>query len=143
MPNNSIPKGMDSGNIERRCYVNNFYRSANRIYLYYTSTQGGTSFYQVITPQGNLLEAYKMYFSFPNNYNYYYYHNILGTDRWISRYTYAYNNYVQLCIQALLTSRPIGAHTKLAQPVEKTEANTMKVQYMFEVDLINYGEDFY
>ncbi|MFR1708865.1 MAG: hypothetical protein ACLSV2_08190 [Clostridium sp.] len=136
-------KGMDSGNVERRCYIYNFYRSANRIYLYYSSTQGGTSFYQVITPQGNLLEPYKMNFSFPSNYSNYYSYNILGTDRWISRYSYTNNNYVNLCIQALLTSRPIGAHTKLAQPVEKTEANTMKVQYMFEVDLINYGEDIY
>lgn len=138
-------KGMDSGNIERRCYIYNFYRSANRIYLYYYSTQGGTSFYQVITPQGNLLEPYKANFSFPSNYSYYNSHNIMGTDRWISRYLYTYNSssYVNLRIQSLLTSRPIGAHTKLAQPVEKTEANTMKVQYMFEVDLINYGEDIY
>lgn len=136
-------RGMDSGNIERRCYIYGFNRSVNRIYLYYTSAQGGTSFYQVITPQGNLLEAYKMYFSFPNNYSYYYYQNILGTDRWIGRYLYSSSNYVQIWIQGLLTSRPIGAHTKLAQPVEKTEANTMKVQYMFEVDLINYGEDIY
>lgn len=133
--------GMDSGNIERRCYVYNFYRSANRIYLYYTSTQGGTSFYQVITPQGNVLEPYKMYFSFPSGTSYYAHHNILGTDRWISRY-YA-GDYSRVLIQGLLTSRPIGAHTKLTQPVEKTEANTMKVQYMFEVDLINYGEDIY
>ncbi|KOA21138.1 hypothetical protein CLHOM_02680 [Clostridium homopropionicum DSM 5847] len=133
--------GMDSGNIERRCLIHSFYRSVNRIYLYYNGTQGGTSFYQVITPQGNLLEPYKMYFSFPSGYSYYYYQNILGTDRWISRYMGS--SYNCLFIQALLTSRPIGAHTKLAQPVEKTEANTMKVQYMFEVDLINYGEDFY
>lgn len=138
-------KGMDSGNIERRCYVNGFSRSANRIYLNYQGTQGGVSFYQVITPQGNLLEAYRKNFGFPDNYNYYNYHNILGTDRYISRYLYTYNSssYVQLCIQALLTSRPIGTHTKLADPIEKTEANTMKVQYMFEVDLINYGEDTY
>jgi hypothetical protein len=138
-------KGMDSGNIERRCYISSFNRSANRIYLYFNGTQGGTSFYQVIATQGNLLEAYKMYFSFPNNYNYYNAHNILGTDRWISRYLYTYSSssYVQLCIQTLLTSKPIGAHTKLTQPVEKTEANTMKVQYMFEVDLVNYGEDVY
>lgn len=133
--------GMDSGNIERRCLINSFYRSANRIYLYYSGTQGGTGFYQVITPQGNLLEPYKMFFSFPNGYNYYYNHNILGTDRWISRYTS--NSYNYLLIQTLLTSRPIGAHTKLVQPVEKTEANTMKVQYMFEIDLINYGEDYF
>lgn len=132
--------GMDSGNIERRCIINSFYRSANRIYLYYSGTQGGTGFYQVITPQGNLLEPYKMFFGFPSGYNYYYYQNILGTDRWISRYTGG-SNY--LLIQTLLTSRPIGAHTKLAQPVEKTEANTMKVQYMFEIDLINYGEDYF
>lgn len=133
--------GMDSGNIERRCLINSFYRSANRIYLYYNGTQGGTSFYQVITPQGNLLEPYKMYFSFPSGYSYYYYQNILGTDRWISRYMGSSYNY--LFIQSLLTSKPIGAHTKLAQPVEKTEANTMKVQYMFEIDLINYGEDYF
>lgn len=133
-------KGMDSGNIERRVRVYNFYRSANRIYLYYSGTQGGTSFYQVITPQGNLLDPYKMYFSFYST-SYTDYFNILGTDRWISRYYGSSYNY--LLIQAMLTSKPIGAHTKLAQPVEKTEANTMKVQYMFEVDLINYGEDNY
>ena len=82
-----------------------------------------------------------MYFSFPSGYSYYYYQNILGTDRWISRYMGSSYNY--LFIQSLLTSKPIGAHTKLAQPVEKTEANTMKVQYMFEIDLINYGEDYF
>ena len=132
-------RGMDSGNIERRCYVYNIYRSANRIYLYYTSVQGGTSFYQVINRQGNLLEPYRRYFSI--NGSYYKEYNILGTDRWISRYYGSDNS--QLWIQALLTSKPIGAHTKLAQPVEKTVANTMKIQYMFEIDLINYGEDYY
>jgi hypothetical protein len=132
--------GMDSGNIERRCYINGFSRSANRIYLTYASTQGGTGFYQVITPQGNLLEANRDYFKFPSGNEYSEYQNVLGTDRWISRY-YGSNN--SLLIQSLLTSRPIGAHTKLTQPIEKTEANTMKVQYMFEVDLINYGEDIY
>ncbi|SHI17936.1 hypothetical protein [Sporanaerobacter acetigenes] len=132
-------RGMDSGNIERRCYVYDFYRSANRIYLYYTNTQGGTSFFQVINKQGNLLEPYRKYFSI--NSSYYSFHNILGTDRWISRYYGSGTTY--LLIQALLTSKPIGAHTKLAQPVEKTEANTMKIQYMFEIDLVNYGEDYY
>ena len=41
------------------------------------------------------------------------------------------------------TSKPCGAHTKLANPVQKTDANTMKIQYMFEIDLINYAEDYY
>ncbi|MBU5439887.1 hypothetical protein KQI42_17895 [Tissierella sp. MSJ-40] len=132
-------RGMDSGNIERRCYIESISRSANRIYLYYTSTQGGTSFYQVINKQGNLLEPYRKNFSI--NSSYYAYYNILGTDRWISRYYGGNSN--SLLIQALLTSKPIGAHTKLAQPVEKTEANTMKIQYMFEIDLINYGENYY
>ena len=103
-------RGLDSGNIERRCYVYDFYRSANRIYLYYTNTQGGTSFFQVINNQGNLLEPYRKYFSI--NSSYYSFHNILGTDRWISRYYGSGTTY--LLIQALLTSKPIGAHTKLA-----------------------------
>ena len=42
-----------------------------------------------------------------------------------------------------LTSRPVGTHTCLSQPVEKTDANTMKVQYMFEIDMPIYGEDYY
>ncbi|WP_139904013.1 hypothetical protein [Clostridium thermarum] len=133
-------KGMDSGNIERRCRISQMYRSANKIYLYYTSVQGGAGFYQVITPSGNLLEPYKAYFGL-NNASYYSYHNILGTDRWISRY-YGNNRNYQL-IQWMLLSRPIGAHTKLTQPVEKTEANTMKIQYMFEIDLVDYGEDYF
>ena len=138
-----ISKGMDSGNIERRCYINSFNRSANRVYLNYYGTQGGVSFHQVITPQGNLLEEYRQNFGFKNS-EYYNYHNILGTDRYISRYlNNSSSSVVQLSIQLLLTSRPIGAHTKLAQPVEKTEANTMKIKYMFEIDLINYGEDTY
>lgn len=137
-----LTKRMDSGNIERRCYVYNFYRSANRVCLYYTSTQGGASFYQVINAQGNLLEPYRMYFSMPSGYHYYAVHNILGTDRWISRYI-PQGNSAPVIIQNLLTSKPIGAHTKLAQPVEKTEANTMKIQYMFEIDLANYSEDYY
>ena len=116
------------------------YRSANKIYLYYTSVQGGAGFYQVITPSGNLLEPYKAYFGL-NNASYYSYHNILGTDRWISRY-YGNNRNYQL-IQWMLLSRPIGAHTKLTQPVEKTEANTMKIQYMFEIYLVDYGEDYF
>ncbi|MCQ4922181.1 hypothetical protein NE686_03735 [Tissierella carlieri] len=132
-------RGMDSGNIERRCYVDSISRSANRIYLYYTSVQGGTSFYQVINKQGNLLEPYRRNFSLGSSY--YSTYSILGTDRWISRYYGSNSSY--LLIQHLLTNKPIGAHTKLAQPVEKTEANTMKIQYMFEVDLINYGEDYY
>ncbi|MFU0800194.1 MAG: Por-Secre-tail domain-containing protein [Xylanivirga thermophila] len=131
-------KGMDSGNIERRCYIDSISRSANRIYLYYTDVQGGSSFYQVINKQGNLLEPYRKNFSIRESS--YARYNILGTDRWISRYYGSSNN---ILIQHLLTSRPIGAHTKLAQPVEKTEANTMKIQYMFEIDLINYGEDYY
>lgn len=133
-------KGMDSGNIERRIRIYRLYRSANRIYMYYTGLQGGSSFYQVITPSGNLLEPYRSYFSF-NNASYYSYHNILGTDKWLSRYYGNNRNY--LLLRAMLTSSPIGAHTKLAQPVEKTEANTMKIQYMFEIDLVDYGEDYF
>lgn len=133
-------RGMDSGNIERRCRIYYMYRSANKIYFSYTSLQGGTSFYQVITPTGNLLEPYKMYFG-PNNPYYTTYHSIIGTDKWISRYYGNNRNY--LLIQWMLLSRPIGAHTKLTQLVEKTEANTMKIQYMFEIDFVDYGEDYY
>ena len=67
----------------------------------------------------------------------------MNTDRWLARYSQQSSNYVYLMIYNALTSRPVGAHTKLAQPVEKTEANTMKVQYMFEVDLLVYGEDYF
>lgn len=133
-------KGMDSGNIERRCKAYQMYRSANRIYLQYTALQGGSTFYQVITPSGNLLEPYKSGFGLNNVYSYSYY-NILGTDKWICRYYGSSRN--QLLIQWMLTSKPIGAHTKLAQPVEKTEMNTMKIQYMFEIDFVNYGEDYF
>lgn len=135
-----IKMGMDSSNIERRARIYYIYRSANKIYLYYNGVQGGTNFCQVITPSGNLLEAYKSSFGLSGA-SYYTYYNILGTDRWIVRYYARYND--SLLIKNALTSRPIGAHTKLAQPVEKTDANTMKIQYMFEIDLVNYGEDYY
>lgn len=47
----------------------------------------------------------------------------------ITRYLYSSSNYVELWIQELLTSRLIGVHTKLAQLIEKTKANTMNVQF--------------
>lgn len=133
-------KGMDSGNIERRSVISSLHRSANRIHLRYGGTQSGTSFYQVLSHQGNLLELYRMYFALSSS-SYTSYYNILGTDYWITRYFNS--NKDKLLIQYMLTSRPIGAHTKLAQPVEKTDANTMKIQYMFVIDLLTYGEDYY
>lgn len=141
-----VAKGMNSGNIERRCYVNGFRRTKTKVYVYYSGTQGGSSFWQCINISGNLIEPYRSFFSINNiNNNSYYYTacNILGTDRWIARYGDNNSGYYYFRIVNLLTSRPIGTHTRLAQPVEKTEANTMKVQYMFEVDLLVYGEDYY
>lgn len=50
---------------------------------------------------------------------------------------------IEFGIYHLAQSKPCGAHTKLAQPVEKTDANTMKIQYTFEIDLIDFAFDFY
>jgi hypothetical protein len=137
-------KGMDSGNIERRARIYDFRRGKTKIYLYYTGVQGGSSFWQCISNDGNLVEPLRKNFGYKPGYgDYRTIHNILGTDRWVERYNYAYNNYVYFYINNLLTSRPIGTHTRLTQTVEKTEANTMKVQYMFEVDLLTFGEDYY
>lgn len=135
-------KGMNSGNIERRCYINGFRRTKTKVYVYYTGTQGGTGFWQCISNGGNLIEPYRSAFSIYSN-SYYTACNILNTDRWIARYGYSNSNYYNFHIVNLLTSRPIGTHTRLTQPIEKTEANTMKVQYMFEVDLLIFGEDYY
>lgn len=135
-------KGMNSGNIERRCYINGFRRTKTKVYAYYTGTQGATGFWQCISNGGNLIEPYRSFFSIYSNGNYIAC-NILNSDRWIARYGYSHNNYYQFFIVNLLTSRPIGTHTRLTQPIEKTEANTMKVQYMFEVDLLVFGEDYY
>lgn len=134
-------KGMNSGNIERRCYVSNFRRSKTKVYVYYSGTQGGTGFWQCISNDGNLIEPYRSNFGI--NGGYYVTYNLLNSDRWIARYNYAYSDYCNFYVLNVLTSRPIGTHTRLTQPVEKTEANTMKVQYMFEVDLLVYGEDYY
>ncbi|SHF33509.1 hypothetical protein [Caloramator proteoclasticus] len=136
-------KGMNSGNIERRCYLSNLnYRTKNRIYLYYSGTQGGTGFYQVITHEGNLVEAYREYFTF-EDYSDSTAYPIIGTDKSVSMYRYSYNDYVYFGIYHLSLSKPCGAHTKLAQPVEKTDANTMKIQYTFEIDLIDFSYDYY
>lgn len=134
-------KGMNSGNVERRCYVTNFRRTKTKVYVYYNGTQGGTSFWQCISLGGNLIEAYRDKFRIDGN-NYAPY-NLLDSDRWIARYMNSGSSNCNFFISNLLTSRPIGTHTRLTQPVEKTEANTMKVQYMFEVDLLNYAEDYY
>ncbi|MCX7904153.1 MAG: hypothetical protein N2486_06545 [Caloramator sp.] len=136
-------KGMNSGNIERRCYLANFiYATKNRIYLLYSGTQGGTGFYQVISPEGNLVEANREYFTF-EDYSDSTAYPIIGTDKSISMYRYSYNDYVYFGIYHLSLSKPCGAHTKLAQPVEKTDANTMKIQYTFEIDLIDFAFDYY
>ncbi|GIW49026.1 MAG: hypothetical protein KatS3mg079_502 [Caloramator sp.] len=136
-------KGMNSGNVERRCYIGNIiYRTKNRIYLQYYGTQGGAGFYQVITPEGNLVEAYREYLYY-EDYSDSTAYPIIGTDKFISMYRYSNNDYVYFGIYYLATSKPCGAHTKLAQPVEKTDANTMKVQYTFEIDLIDFAFDYY
>lgn len=136
-------KGMNSGNVERRCYIGNIiYRTKNRIYLYYSGTQGGTDFYQVITPEGNLVEAYRELFTFEDTSASTAY-PIIGTDKSVSMYCYSNNNEVYFGIYHLSLSKPCGAHTKLAQPVEKTDANTMKIQYTFEIDLIDFAYDYY
>jgi len=136
-------KGMNSGNVERRCYIGNIiYRTKNRIYLQYYGTQGGAGFYQVITPEGNLVEAYREYLYY-EDYSDSTAYPIIGTAKFISMYRYSNNDYVYFGIYYLATSKPCGAHTKLAQPVEKTDANTMKVQYTFEIDLIDFAFDYY
>lgn len=134
-------KGMDSGNIERRCYANSIRLNNSKLYISYYGVQGGTTFWQCITQGGNLIEPYRKFFSC-NDGNYVPC-NILGTDRYVVKYGDARSNYYRFMIMNALTSRPIGTHTRLSQPVEKTEANTMKVQYMFEIDLPVYGEDYY
>lgn len=131
-------RGMDSGNIERRCYLSSVSgRSKNRLYLYYSGTNGGSSFYQVVTPEGNLLEPYRSSGVSSGL------RNIRGTDRWLYMYRSSSNGTYSFGIHYGATSKPCGAHTKLANPVQKTDANTMKIQYMFEIDLINYAEDYY
>lgn len=138
-------KGMDSGNIERRARIYDFRRGKTKVYLNYTGVQGGSSFWQCISPDGNLVEPLRKAFGYKSGYgSYCYIHNILGTDRWLERYNYYYSgNSMGFWLNNLLTSRPIGTHTRLTQTVEKTEANTMKVQYMFEIDLLTFGEDYY
>ncbi|WP_051556514.1 hypothetical protein [Alkalihalobacterium bogoriense] len=134
-------RGMNSGNIDRRCYLSSINRTRNRVYLYYVGVNGGSSFYQVITPEGNVLEAYRTTGITSEFYN------IRGTDKWL----YMYRDYntgtgwqrYHFGIHYAGTSRPSGAHTKLANPVQKTDANTMKVQYMFEIDLVTYTNDIY
>ncbi|MEG0900172.1 MAG: hypothetical protein RSF40_10750, partial [Oscillospiraceae bacterium] len=115
-------KSMDSVNIDRRCYVNGVSVSKSKVYLSYYGTQGGTSFRQCITQAGNLIDPYRQDFSiYESNYTM---QNILGTDRYVASYISASSNYVRFMIVNALTSRPIGTHTRLAQAVEKTEANT-------------------
>lgn len=134
--------GINSGNINRRYQISDIYRTKNRVYLYYLGVQGGTSFWQCMTPTGNLLQAYRKYLSVKENYHTAY--SILGTDQWVIRYRESITSVVYKFNLFLgLTSRPIGTHTRLAQSIEKTEANTMKVQYQFEIDLLTYGEDYY
>ncbi|MGF7186637.1 hypothetical protein GGQ84_002761 [Desulfitispora alkaliphila] len=140
-----ISNGMDGGNIERRCHVSSLSgRSKNRLYIYYNGVNGGNSFYQVITADGNLLEAYRDQWDFnASNFKLF---NKIGTDKWISQYknhsTHGTNRYY-FGIYYGATSMPCGAHTKLVNPVQKTDANTMKVQYMFEIDLVDYLNDLY
>ncbi|SKA99748.1 hypothetical protein SAMN05443428_1383 [Caloramator quimbayensis] len=135
-------KRMNSGNIERRCYLKNLtWRTRNRIYLYYNGIQGGSSFYQAITPDGNILEPVRNNFGIYENYFNRY--NILGTDKNIAFYSYYSSPSYNIALNHLALNGPCGAHTKLAQPVEKTDANTMKIQYTFEIDLIDYAFDYY
>ncbi len=136
-------KGMDSGNIERRCYLRSLAaRTKNRIYLFYEGINGGSDFYQVITPEGNLLKPYKELWGSDNSD--YGVCNIIGTDKWIMYYRdyYSGSSYT-FAVYQTATSKPCGAHTKLAKPVEKTDANTMKIQYMFEIDLVDCANDLY
>ncbi|MTI71096.1 MAG: hypothetical protein FH751_12675 [Firmicutes bacterium] len=139
-------KGMDSGNIERRCYLGLLKsRTRSKVYLYYNGTNGGSVFYQVISPEGNLLKPFKE--NFGDNISDYGIINIIGTDKWIMYFRdiysgSSYNSYTFALYQTT-TSKPCGAHTKLANPIEKTDDNTMKVQYMFEIDLVDYSNDLY
>lgn len=134
-------RGMNSGNIDRRCYLSSIIRTLNRHYLYYIGVNGGSSFYQVVSPEGNLLEAHRSTGIASDFYN------ICGTDKWL----YLHRDYNTgsgwqrffFGIHYAGTSRPCGAHTKLANTVQKTDANTMKVQYMFEIDLVDYTNDLY
>lgn len=131
-------QGMHSGNIERRCRLSSLTtRTRNRIYLFYTGLSGGSSFYQVISPEGNMLEPYRSQGVDSD------FHNVRGTDKWLYVSKSSSNSNYTMGVYYGATSRPCGAHTKLAQPVEKTDANTMKVQYMFEIDLIDYLNDLY
>lgn len=135
-------QGMDSGNIERRCYVQSISITKSRLYLFYQGVQSGQSFYQCITHSGNLLEPYRKYLAAKDFY--YTGYNILGRDEWMVKFgEKSYDYHIEFNLFHSLTSRPIGTHTRLAQPVEKTEVNTMKVQYLFEIDLVPYGEDYY
>ncbi|MDK2918979.1 MAG: hypothetical protein PWQ37_1712 [Candidatus Petromonas sp.] len=136
-------KGMDSSNIERRCYLSSLTaRTKNRIYIYYYGTNGGSSFYQVVTPEGNLLKPYKENWGITGDYGVF---NIIDTDKWIMYFRdyYSSSSYkaYTFAVYQTATSKPCGAHTKLANPVEKTDANTMKIQYMFEIDLVDYAND--
>lgn len=135
-------KGMNSGNIQRRSYISNFNRSGSRVYVYYSGTQGGSSFWQCIDYSGNVIEPYRQSFSLYSA-SYTTLHNIVNTDKWIARYLSGNGSSCSFMIYNALTSRPIGTHTRLTQPIEKTEANTMKVQYMFEIDLLSFGDDYY
>ena len=134
-------KGMNSGNIERRCHINEFFISENKLYLQYSGIQGGSSFWQCVSIEGNLIEPYRQVFRFDGGGNYY--QNVLGSDRYLARYSIASGNTYRIALYNMLTSQPIGTHTRLAQAIEKTEANTMKVQYLFEIDLPIYGEDYF
>lgn len=141
-----VTKGMDSGNIERRCKLDAIrFRTKNRLYLYFTGVNGGTSFYQVITPEGNLLEPCKSSWDYSDSYNRL--KNIIGTDKWVNVYrkhdTYSDYRRYYYRLNYGAPFHPCGAHTKLVNPVEKTDANTMKIQYMFEIDLVDYTNDLY
>ena len=132
-------KGLDGSNISRRAYISTFNVSKNVRYFHYYGTQGGSSFWQSIDLLGNIKEPYRRTVSIdPDRDNYQTYKNIVGTDEWLVQYRYTDNGYINFRLDRALISRPIGTHTRLAESIEKTEANTMKVQYMFEVDLVSY-----
>ncbi|TCT14568.1 hypothetical protein EDC18_10549 [Natranaerovirga pectinivora] len=133
-----MQNGMNSGNIERRCHLNGFvHRTKTRIYLRYNGVNGGSSFVQVITPEGNIVEPYRPIVDTGPFYN------LINTDKWVYMYRYTHSSTATIGFHYSALSKPCGAHTKLASPVEKTDANTMKVQYMFEIDLIDYLNDRY
>ena len=134
-------KGMNSQNIEQKCYANKIYLSNSLAYISYTGIQGGTSFWQCVNHTGNLIEPQRQYFFCEDSFSIPY--NILGTDRYLIRLGQSYSSCYRFMLSNALTSRPVGTHTCLSQPVEKTDANTMKVQYMFEIDMPVYGEDYY